>query len=220
MLCTLWNVTASALHPPARLYPNKHYFYCLHVLRAESALRREPKMVQEVRIGFDSVAKWFAHGYTFFHIHLRKFLLYLNLVRIQMKVLFKNTSQRRSRDSQQLTASSKWFFRAPADRISYSINVSLRRSTHRPTRISSPQTFWIKILHSSILSKLLNPVKNSAFWWSMTTLKLSPKTCLHYFVWIVSEIGLHVKCLFFGWPRHGGKNYCCNILCTKSTTIT
>ena len=53
-----------------------------------------------------------------------------------------------------------------------------------------------------------------------TTLKLSPKTCLHYYVWIVSEIGFHAKCLFFGWPRHGGKSYCCNILCTKSTTAT
>jgi len=93
-------------------------------------------------------------------------------------------------------------------------------STHRPTRISIPQTFWIKILHSPILSKLPNPVKHSAFWCSMTTLKLSPKTCLHYFVWIVSEIDLHAKCLLFGWPRRGGKNTCCNISCTKSTTTT
>jgi len=32
-----------------------------------------------------------------------------------------------------------------------------------------------------------------------------------YFVWIVSDIRLHSKCLLLGWPRHGGKNYCCNI---------
>ena len=37
---------------------------------------------------------------------------------------------------------------------------------------------------------------------------------------LLSEIGLHAKCLFFGWPRHGGKNYCCIIVCTKSTTTT
>jgi len=52
-------------------------------------------------------------------------------------------------------------------RIPYSINVSLRCSINRPTRISIPKTFWIKILHSPILSKLLNPVKNSASWWRM-----------------------------------------------------
>ena len=73
----------------------------------------------------------------------------------------------------------------------------------RPTRTGIPQTFWIKILHNPILSKLLNPVKNCAFSWSLTTLKLSPKACLHYFAWIVSEIS--AKCLLFGWPRHGGK---------------
>jgi len=75
------------------------------------------------------------------------------------------------------------------------VRVSLRPSTHHSTRISIPQIFWIEILHSPIISKLLNPVKNSACWWSMTTLKLSPKTCLHYFVWIVSEVALHPKCL-------------------------
>jgi len=96
-------------------------------------------------------------------------------------------------------------FRAPVDRIPYSINISLCPSTHRPTRISIPQTFWIKILHSPILSELLNLVKKFAFWWSMTTLTLFPKTCLHYFVWIVSEIGLHTKCFLFGWPRYCGK---------------
>jgi len=100
------------------------------------------------------------------------------------------------------------------------LRVSLRPSTPRPTRISLPQAFLIKILNRPILSKLLNPVKSSAFWWSMTTLKLSPITCLHYFVWIVSVIGLHAKCLHFGWPRHGGKNYCCNISCTTCTTTT
>ena len=42
-------------------------------------------MVQKVRIGFDSVAKPFTLGYTFFHVHLHKFLLYLNLVKIQIK---------------------------------------------------------------------------------------------------------------------------------------
>jgi len=25
------------------------------------------------------------------------------------------------------------------------------------------------------------------------------------------EIGVHAKCLLFGWPTHGGKSYCCNI---------
>ena len=70
--------------------------------------------------------------------------------------------------------------RAPADRIPYSINVSLCPSTHRPTVISRhiSQTFWIKIFHSPILSKLVNPVKNYAFWWSIRPLKLSPKTSL------------------------------------------
>jgi len=72
-------------------------------------------------------------------------------------------------------------------------NVSFRPSTHCPTRISIHQTFGIKILHSPRLPTLLKPVKNYAFWWSMTTLKLSPKTCLHYFLWIVSEIGLHAN---------------------------
>ena len=67
---------------------------------------REPKMVQEVRIGLDSVAKPFTHGYVFFHVYHRKFLLYLNLVGIQMKVFFKNMSHGLSRDSQQFTASS------------------------------------------------------------------------------------------------------------------
>ena len=43
------------------------------------------------------------------------------------------------------------------------LRVSLRPSTHRPTRISIPQIFCIKILHSPILYKLLNPVKNSGF---------------------------------------------------------
>jgi len=97
------------------------------------------------------------------------------------------------------------------------LRVSFRPRTHRPTRTSIPQTFSINILHSPIL----NPVKNYAFWWRMTTLKLSLKTCLHYyFVWIVSEIDLHAKCLLIGWSRHGGKNYCCNISCTRSTTTT
>jgi len=49
----------------------------------------------------------------------------------------------------------------------------------------------------------------------MTTLKPSPKTCLHYFASVASEIGLHAKCLLFG-----GKKYCCNISYTKSTTTT
>jgi len=31
---------------------------------------------------------------------------------------------------------------------------------------------------------------------------------LAYLVWIVSEIGLHAKCLLFGWPKRGGENYC------------
>ena len=219
-------------------------------------------MFEEVKIGFDSVAKPFTHGYTFFHVHLRKFLLYLSLVRIKLKVFFKNTPQRLSRDSQQITASPKWLFRAPSDQIlysrggqlaargphvthrsvfsgprthsekifkskifsnlvlrltcqrlpyisisrygpplnaafqkwppskincsplPYSINVSLRPSIYRPTRISSSQIFSIEILHNSIVSTLLNPVKNSAFWWSMTTLKLSPKTCLHYILFV------------------------------------
>jgi len=50
-----------------------------------------------------------------------------------------------------------------ADRIPYGINVSLRPRAHRPTRISVSQTFRIKIFRSPTLSKLLNPVKNSAF---------------------------------------------------------
>jgi len=54
----------------------------------------------------------------------------------------------------------------------------------------------------------------------MTTLKLSPKACWHYFALIVSEIDLHAKCLLFGWSKHGGKNYGCTISCTKSTTTT
>jgi len=102
----------------------------------------------------------------------------------------------------------------------YSISVSLRPSAHRLTRISIPQNLLIKILPSPILSKLPNPVKNSAFWRSMTTLKLSPQTCLRYFAWIVSVIGLQAKCLLFGWSRHGWKNCCCNISCTKSATTT
>ena len=55
---------------------------------------REPKMVQEVRIGFDSVAIPFTHGYTFFDVHYWKLLLRLNLVRTQMKVFSGNTPQR------------------------------------------------------------------------------------------------------------------------------
>ena len=68
---------------------------------------REPKMVQEVRIGFDNVAKSFIRGYTCFHVHLRKILLYINLVKMQMKVFFKNTPKKLLRDSQQLTELSK-----------------------------------------------------------------------------------------------------------------
>jgi len=78
----------------------------------------------------------------------------------------------------------------------------------------------ILAVHLPTLSERLNPVKNSAFWWSMTTLKLSPKTCLHYFVWIVSKIGLRAKCFLFGWLKQDEKNYCCNISSTKSTTTT
>ena len=103
------------------------------------------------------------------------------------------------------------------DWFPYSINVPFCPSTHPPTRINVPQTFRMKILHSPILSELLNPVKDSAFWWSMMTPKLSPKIYLHYHVWFVGEIGLQAKCLFLGWPRHVGEDYCPNISCTKST---
>lgn len=37
---------------------------------------KEPDMIQEVWIVFDCVTKPFTHGYTFFHVRLRKFLLY------------------------------------------------------------------------------------------------------------------------------------------------
>ena len=180
---------------------------------------REPNMIQEVWIVFDCVTKPFTHGYAFFHVRLRKFLLYLDFVRIQMKIWFKNMPQRLSWDSQLLTASSKWFLWTPAHWVPYSINVPFCPSTHPPTRLSVPQAFRIKILHSPILSELLNPVKDSAFWWSMMTPKLSPKICLHYHVWFVGEIGLHAKCLFLGWPRHVGEDYCPNISCTKSTCM-
>jgi len=48
--------------------------------------------------------------------------------------------------------------------VPYSINVSLRPSTHS---LSDQNKYLsdlrVKILHSPVLSKLLNPVKNSAF---------------------------------------------------------
>jgi len=81
------------------------------------------------------------------------------------------------------------------------VKVSLCRSTHHPTRISILRPFELRFCTVPCFI-LLNPVKNVAFWWNMMTLNLSMKTCLHYFVWIVSEIGLHAKCLLFGWPIH------------------
>ena len=75
---------------------------------------REPNMIQEVWIVFDCVTKPFTHGYAFFHVCLRKFLLYLDFVRVQIKIWFKNTPQRLSWDSHLLTTSSKWFLWTPA----------------------------------------------------------------------------------------------------------
>jgi len=43
MLYTLWSASISVLQPPARTNHNKHYIYCLHVLRAESALHQRTK---------------------------------------------------------------------------------------------------------------------------------------------------------------------------------
>ena len=50
-----------------------------------------------------------------------------------------------------------------------------------------------------------SPLKNFALWWSLTTLKLCSKICLHYGVWFVGEIGFHTKRLFLGWLRHVAK---------------
>ena len=59
----------------------------------------EPDMIQKVRNVFHRVTKPSTHGYSCFHVRLCKLLLYLDLVRIQIKIWFKNTPQRLSRDS-------------------------------------------------------------------------------------------------------------------------
>lgn len=140
---------------------------------------REPDMIQEIWIVFDchkTIHTWLC----VFPFRLCKFLVYLDVVRIQMKMWFKNMPQRLKGGSQLLTLSSKWFLCPLPHWVSYSINVPFCSDTHPPTRISVPQIFRVQIMYIPILSELLNPVKNSAFWWSMMTLKLSLKVCLHY----------------------------------------
>ena len=156
---------------------------------------REPSMIQKVWIVFDWVTKAFTHCNTFCHVSLCELLLYLDLVRIQMKIWFENTHQRLSRDPQFLTTPSKRFLWTPSNWLPYFIDVSFCPSTHPPTGMSVRDAFRIKILHSTMLSKLLNPVKNFAFWWGISTPKLSPKICLHDRVWFVGKIGFRTKCL-------------------------
>ena len=135
-----------------------------------------------------------------------------------MKIWFENTPQRLSRDPQFSTTPSKRFLWTPSDWLPYFIDVSFCRSTLPPTGMSVRDAFRIKILHSTMLSKLLNPVKNSAFWWSISTPKLSPKICFHNRVWFVGKIGFHSKCLLLGRPGYVGEYYGPNFSCTESTS--
>ena len=175
-------------------------------------------MIQKVRIVFDCVTKPFTHCNVFCHVSLCELLLYLDLVRIQMEMCFENTPQRLSRDPQFLTASTKRFLWTVSNWVPYCIDVSFCPSTHLLTGISVCDAFRIKILHCTMLSKLLNPFKNSAFWWSISTPKLSPKICLHDRVWFVGKIGFHTECLLLGRPGHVGEDYGFNLPCTESTS--
>ena len=175
-------------------------------------------LIQKVRIVFDCVTKPFTHCNAFCHVSLCELLLYLDLVRIQMEICFENMPQRLSRDPQFLTASSKRFLWTVFDWVPYCIDVSFCPRTHLPTGISVRDAFRIKILHCTMLSKLINPFKNSAFWWSISTQKLSPKICLHDRVWFVGKIGFHTECLLLGRPGHVGENYGSNLSCTESTS--
>ena len=180
---------------------------------------REPNMIQKVWIVFDCVTKPFTHCNTFCHVSLCELLLYLDLVRIQMKIWrLKDTPQKLSRDPQFLTTPSKRFLWTPSDWLPYFIDVSFCPSTHPPTGMSVCDALRVKILHNTMLSKLLNPVKNSAFWWSISTPKLSLKICLHDRVWFVGKIGFHTKCLFHGRPGHVGEYNGLNFSCTESTS--
>ena len=103
MQCTLWSVMVHCI-----TYPKKHYFYSVNVLKVERALRQRTKpSPKKIRIGFGNVSKLLYLVTRFSMIHLRKFLLRLTLERVQTKVFFKNTRQRLTIDSQQLTALSK-----------------------------------------------------------------------------------------------------------------
>ena len=134
---------------------------------------REPNMIQKVWIVFDCVTKPFTHCNMFCHVSLCGLLLYLDLVRIQMKIWFENTPQRLTRDPQFLTTPSKWFLWTLSDWLPYFIDVSFYPNTHPPAGMNVRDAFRIKILHRTTLSKLLNPVKKSGFWWSISTPKLS-----------------------------------------------
>lgn len=127
-------------------------------------------------------------------------------VKTKVKIWFKSAPQRLSRDSQFLTASSKWFVWVPPHLASYSINVLSCPRTHRITLISIYQTFRIKVLHSLPLYKLLNLVEY-ILW------RISLKICLHCCVGFLGDIGLHTKSFSLDWKT------IVVIFCTRSQLV-
>ena len=149
---------------PEVLYPNKHYFCYWHVLTAESALRQrtkqDPKSLDCLRLCHKTI-------HTLQHVLPYQpqwaSALFGSGKDTNEDLIWEHASKTLER-SQFLTTPLKRFLWTPSDWLPYFIDVSFCPSTDPPTGMSVRDAFRIKILHSTMLSKLLNPVKNSAFW--------------------------------------------------------
>ena len=156
MLSNLLRVTISVRLPTGVLYPSKHSFCYWPVLKAENAPRQTtkhgPKSLDCLRLCHKTIRA------------LQHVLPYHPLWAFALFGSGKDTNEDLiSRDPQFLTTPSKRFLWTLFDWLPYFIDVSFCPSTHPPTGMSVHDAFRIKILHSTMLSTLLNPVKNSAF---------------------------------------------------------